>query len=464
MHEVSRHVLIPDGATFKTQDEDFLVSDNLDFHPTDVIEDAEGSLLVVDTGGWYKLCCPTSQLHKPDILGAIYRIRKTGASKVDDPRGTKLAWDKLSVKQLAELLNDTRPAVRRRAIESLAGKGEAASKPLTLILCFSASIEQRRAAIWTAARLGNPNGQGIIHWVLRTRDNLDESERLAALHAVALWRDADAAPLVLPWLKEGSPHLRRAAAEALGRIGDKKAVQPLLESLAKPADRALQHSLTYALIEIGDREGTAAGLKSDNPHVRCAALAALDQMEAGKLSAETVAAELASKDAMVKRTASWIIGRHPEWGASLTGYLRDRLVAKGLSSAETDELVQHLARFARADAVQQLLAEQLAAPSADNRRVALRAMAQSGLKQAPAAWVTALISMLSQDKPDLLEEALATTRALKYGKEGPKALVETLRHVGGSSKIATAQRLAALGAIPNGVGPVDPPLFQFLSA
>ena len=69
MHKVTRHVLEPDGATFKTRDEDFLVSNNLDFHPTDVLEDADGSLLVIDTGGWYKLCCPTSQLGKPDVLG-----------------------------------------------------------------------------------------------------------------------------------------------------------------------------------------------------------------------------------------------------------------------------------------------------------------------------------------------------------------------------------------------------------
>ena len=53
----------------RRSDEDFLVSDNHDFHPTDVIEDADGSLLVIDTGGWYKLCCPTSQLDKPDVLG-----------------------------------------------------------------------------------------------------------------------------------------------------------------------------------------------------------------------------------------------------------------------------------------------------------------------------------------------------------------------------------------------------------
>ena len=59
--------------------------DNSDFHPTDVIEDADGSLLVIDTGGWYKLCCPTSQLAKPDVLGAIYRIQRTGQARLGDP-------------------------------------------------------------------------------------------------------------------------------------------------------------------------------------------------------------------------------------------------------------------------------------------------------------------------------------------------------------------------------------------
>ena len=67
-----------------------MVSDNIDFHPTDVIEDADGSLLIVDTGGWYKLCCPTSQLVKPDVTGAIYRVKKVGAHKVEDPRGQKI--------------------------------------------------------------------------------------------------------------------------------------------------------------------------------------------------------------------------------------------------------------------------------------------------------------------------------------------------------------------------------------
>ncbi len=92
LRKVTRHELEPDGATFKTRDSDFLVSDNRDFHPTDVIEDADGSLLVVDTGPWYKLCCPTSQLAKPEVLGAVYRVRRKGSAAIADPRGRKLAW------------------------------------------------------------------------------------------------------------------------------------------------------------------------------------------------------------------------------------------------------------------------------------------------------------------------------------------------------------------------------------
>ncbi|MEE8245521.1 MAG: PVC-type heme-binding CxxCH protein, partial [Pseudomonadales bacterium] len=50
-HKVVRHVLQVGGATFKAQDEDFLGCDDVEFHPTDVLEDADGSLLVIETGG-----------------------------------------------------------------------------------------------------------------------------------------------------------------------------------------------------------------------------------------------------------------------------------------------------------------------------------------------------------------------------------------------------------------------------
>ena len=114
LNKVTRHVLEPNGATFKSRDSDFLVSNSRDFHPTDVLEDADGSLLVIDTGAWYKLCCPTSQLATPEVLGAIYRVRRTGGPKVEDPRGRSLKWDTMTGSEVAKLLDDPRPAVQSR--------------------------------------------------------------------------------------------------------------------------------------------------------------------------------------------------------------------------------------------------------------------------------------------------------------------------------------------------------------
>ena len=71
-----------------------------------MLEDADGSLLVIDTGGWFRIGCPTSQIAKPDVMGAIYRVRKTDAQRVADPRGLKIAWNSLSPEALAKLLSD----------------------------------------------------------------------------------------------------------------------------------------------------------------------------------------------------------------------------------------------------------------------------------------------------------------------------------------------------------------------
>src|SRR5215467_4929330 len=79
----------------------------------------------LNTGGWYKICCPTSQLSKPDVLGAIYRVRRVGAERLDDPRGLKVPWKKMQPSVLVRLLGDERVAVQRRATRELMGRGEA---------------------------------------------------------------------------------------------------------------------------------------------------------------------------------------------------------------------------------------------------------------------------------------------------------------------------------------------------
>jgi putative membrane-bound dehydrogenase-like protein len=470
MHKVSRHVLEPAGASFKCRDDDFLVSSNLDFHPTDVLEDADGSLLVIDTGGWYKLCCPTSWLHKPDVLGAIYRVRRRDARPIDDPRGLKLAWSKMSAKDLAALLNDRRPAVRRRAIESLGQKGVGALPALEGLLAKAGSGEAFRNAIWAATRIDHADARQTVRRILALDDR--ELVRQAAIHSASVWRDRDAAPTLIDLLKSPSMHNRRAAAEALGRIGDKSAVSALLAAIGESGestpggapDRALEHSLTYALIEIGDREATAAGLHSANVRTRRAALTALDQMDGGRLEAKTVAAELATADPAMKETAWWIAGRHPEWGGALADVLRDRLAAKSLTPAERDELVRQLARFARSAPVQDFLAERLRDPAApaEARRTVLRAMAQSGLREAPAAWIAGVTETLTGDDGALLPDAVSTARSLRLPKQRPEKLVDALLKIGNQDKTLAGVRLNALAAVPGGLAQVTPPLFAFL--
>jgi len=492
MHKISRHILEPDGATFKSHDEDFLVSDNIDFHPTDVLEDADGSLLVIDTGGWYKLCCPTSALHKPDVLGAIYRISRKGAPKIEDPRGLKIAWSKIAPHELAGLLDDHRPAVCRRAIEELAKRGDGANAARNVLFGNDwgrpgffvrpdrppeaskgdISVVARRNALWSLTRVDSADARAAVRRRLgdvaragrkMTTADADDSVRQVAIHSISLWRDHEAVPQLLTCLSGDSLHNRRAATEALGRIGDKKAVPSLLLAAAGHNDRALEHSITYALIEIADRDGTAAGLKSSNLATRRAALIALDQMDHGKLDVQTVSAELTSPDARMKEAAWWIAGRHPEWGGALAGFLRERLRAQSMTEAERSELTQQLARFARAEPVQELLAERLQDRTSPAYvcRIVLQAMARAGLKETPDSWIAAVLQTLGRDEEPLIAEAVVTAKVLPVPKQHRKAMSAALQKTAHDPRFADAVRLNALAALSAGLE-VEPALFVFL--
>jgi putative membrane-bound dehydrogenase-like protein len=457
MHKVTRHVLTPQGATFKTTDSDFLVSDNLDFHPTDVIEDADGSLLVIDTGGWYKLCCPTSQLVKPDVLGGIYRIRRTGAHKIDDPRGRKIDWAKARPDELVKRLDDPRPVVRRRAIEELARRGESALDSLTELLSRSKSAEARQNAVWTLTRIDQPKARDLARKAL---SDTDETVRHVALYSVSLWRDAKSVDSLRTMLKTDRPSNRRIAAEALGRIGDRAVVPALLDALTQKNDPVLDHSLTFALIEIGDRESTAVGLQHSNPQVRRAALVALDQMTDGGLDVKTVAAELNSPNVALRESAAWVAGHHPDWGEALSSHFADYFSTNVLTADQRDVLASQVARFARNAAIQRLLAEQ--AKRGPNAKVALRAMAQSGLKEMPEVWIAALVGILGDTDSAICHEAIAVIRSIPPPKSQVERVADALRKVGENAAFDDGLRLTALAAVPGGLASLTPAQFEFL--
>jgi putative membrane-bound dehydrogenase-like protein len=481
LHKVSRHVLTHQDATFTTKDEDFVTSPDLDFHPTDVIEDAGGGLIVVDTGGWYKLCCPTSQLHKPDVLGAVYRVRRRDAKKTDDPCGLALSWKTMTPAGLVNRLDDARPTVRKRAIEHLAKLGEPAVAPLASWARFAVGVGAgpenpatgpRRAAarvdrVWAACRIDQPGARAIVRSAL---DDPDELVRQAAIHAAGLWRDREAVARLTTLLAAPSIHNRRAAAEALGRIGDAHAVAALLDAAGQTIDRTLEHSIRYALIEIADPAATAAGLDSKNWRVSVAAMVALDEMDGGRLEPKFVAERLASTEPAVKDTAAWIIGRHVEWTGALAGVLGRRLDQTDLPPAERALLERQLGQFAQAKPIQQLLAARVSDSAAlwAVRESCLKAMAWSDLKpnQLPAAWIAALVGVLSGEGSStaLVPQAVATARALALTRESAGDLPNRLLKIGADAHQPAKLRLASLAAVPGGVDHPDEVAFTFLLA
>jgi len=462
LHKVTRHVLTPAGSTFTSRDEDFLATADLDFHPTDVLEDADGSLLVLDTGGWYKLCCPTSQLVKPDVLGAIYRVRRSGAKPVDDPRGLKLAWSTMSAGDLAKLLDDPRPAVRRRAVQALGRQGVLALPALEKLLSTNPPAEAATNAVWAATRIASPSALDLVRPAFFDDD---PTVRMAAIHSAGLRKDLGANELLKLTLKLGWPQDARPAAEALGRIGDSTSVPVLLEAAARPIDRVMEHSITYALIEIADPRATAAGLARNDGAIHRVALIALDQMEGGGLEPGDVAPLLAASDPGLKEAATWIIGRHPEWAGSLAGVLRDRLAkAETLTPPERTNLAHQLAQFAQAEPIRDLLADRLRdeATPPETARVVLTAMAESGRKEVPAAWIAGLTQVITGRDGELTRRAIATIRALPVPAERSGKLGERLLAMAREANRDPDSRLSALAAVPGGAGAVDAPLFAFL--
>ena len=245
LRRLSRHRLTRSGSTYSAEMSSFLESDQSDFHPTDVVEDADGSLLVADTGSWYKICCPTSRVAKPDVLGAIYRIQKKNAPSLKDPRGLELDWTKPRV----DWLSDERPAVVNRSIEALARERNVDGLRMA---------KARVPALWALHRIPGKLARNAA------RDFLgDESPaaRAAAIHSAGLWGDSGAVEPLIEFLASDDALLRRLASMALGRIGDRRAVKPLLEAGLDETDPFLRHAIIYALYEIGDKES----LPGDHP-------------------------------------------------------------------------------------------------------------------------------------------------------------------------------------------------------
>ena len=472
-HSVRRQIFTQHGATYKNAEEDFLRSDDVQFHPTDVLEDADGSLLVIETGGWYRHCCPSATFFRPDVHGAIYRIRREGAHQIDDPRGLQLDWNGLSSEELTQLLADPRTFVADRAVRQLGSMGPAATSALSQVMTDAASARTRTNAVWAATRIDSAAARQVVRIGLT---DADETVRQAALNSVSLSRDADAAAQLIKILAADSLHNRRAAAEALGRIGAASAAPALLEGLRAPVDRVLEHSIIFALIEIGDVAATRAALDSDNVLLRRAAMIALDQTPAGQLNPKRVVAEFDASEERMQEAAWWIASRHPQqYGEMVADWLRRRIHKPQLTDAERKTLAQRLSQAVGSGDLAEWISRELTRQgvAAETQILLLQAMSNAGAHSASSGWVNAVLDLLEaqHDSKSIAEVAIAALANLSPLPQASAAEQELalrrdsrLRLLAAREDLSNETRLTALAAARRPLAESDDELFAFLLA
>jgi putative heme-binding domain-containing protein len=458
VHRIEQHTLVRDGSTFRCVDRDFLTSTDYDTHFTDVLEDADGSLLVVDMGAWFNYGCPTSKIARPEVLGAIYRIRRQDAPRVADPWGKALKLATRSPDELADLLDDPRPKVRDQVVTQLGKHGNEAVSALAVVLRAreKRSAQARRNAVWALCRIRTPEARDASRLALT---DPDPGVRQAAIHTVGVERDAAALPALADLVGKDDPPLRLKAAEALGRIGKPEAVPALLEGLRRGGvDRFLEHALIYALIRIDDPKATQSALADPIPRVRQAALIALDQMKHGRLTRAQVVPLLDTADFDLQQAALAVIARRPEWAGETIGLLRQWLGSPRLSAGQEHALIGALLAFGRQEDVVRLAADALTDPRTPTptRLLLLRVFARSPLDRLPKRWLDALGKALRQDNAAVMREALAAIKA-RHLTPFDRELAE----LANQATLPVDVRLAALDCIA-GRWQIDSEAFTFL--
>ena len=151
-----------------------------------------------------------------------------------------------------------------------------------------------------------------------------------------------------------------------------------------------------------------------------------------------------SKDAALKETALWIMGRHPEWAGEFAKFIRKTIPF---------ELLQVLPRFARTPSVESALLDILTREDRDvvasnAKRRALGVMGHAGGKELPANWVAAIAKTIDAG---LFVDAVQALRALPPAKPNETELARVLRIHIAHKEYLPERRLEAMSVYPGGM-------------
>lgn len=374
-HSIRVHSILRAGASFTMKSEPFLTCTHPDFHPTQLLNRPDGSMILVDTGGWFRNGCPTSQISKPEVLGGIYRIH---FKEPEQPRNILGSASYVA----------TNMGPKAAEADAIGGIMNA---------------KKQMDEIWSLARALTNKADTETQSKIRARlmdSNLDVL--ILALRLVGQYHDNEAVETVAKLLEHEHPAVRREAATTLGRLKSADAVAPLANALESADDPFLEHALIYALIRIQQPAATAKGLMHSSSRVQRGVMLSLDQMGEDALNWDHVAPLLQTSDARLKQSALEVVAKRPLWINDLVDYVDRELNRKNLDESRLQGLKNLMTALAPQPRMQQLIADRLACEDTlgNVRYILLEAMAQADLTKWPVIWNGPLGQVLAEPKYD----------------------------------------------------------------
>ncbi|WP_236974336.1 PVC-type heme-binding CxxCH protein [Membranihabitans maritimus] len=436
---IMRYKVVTDSATYSTEESVFISANGNDVHPTDVMEDADGSLLVMVTGGWFIEGCPLSRVAKPEVRGGIYRIKKndSGSSRRNKSWGNDLDIASMNPSEIFDVLSRSKFKISGRAFEELIKRGTASLTVLEKTLQDERE-KNRIDAVFALYRIGGEEAIGLIRTAL---EDPSDAVRTAAVRCLGLQKDTTSVNLIEGCLKVNSMALMRQAATALGQIGSPGSIDILLSSLDQPIDRFTEHSIRYALYKIGEVERLKHALKENTGASGRGALLVLDQIEEYTLTSNDVLPFLKSNNPKDRNLAIWLAANHPEWenmiGRFITGLMK--------SGDWNDSIREHtkplFLTFSESTLLQKLIGQMLSGTTSGDQEFALQVIYESNLNKLPKGWSDQLHLILNSQNRESRYIVLDLIESRGWGQ-----FVDELTLIVNNEKLGNELRLKAMRA------------------
>ena len=457
-HKVVHIRLKKSGSTFITEEEDFISSSSIDFHPTDILEDADGSLLLLDTGGWLSWGCPFSKIAKPEVKGAIYRISRIDGPKTNDARGEEINWNNLKPVKAAELINDKREAVKQRAALSLIKSGDKSISAIEKAFNESESIQHQTQLLWTLSKIKSKKSLNLIRKSLESKS---PTIRQVSARSLGILKDEESGLKLTKLLSDKEPQIIRTAATSIGQIKEPSSVDSLFKAISKKnADLHIQHAITYALIEIGNSKRTAHYLKDDSqPLLQRTSLRALDKMPEGSLKPEMVVPLLKSPNLTVKEEAQRVISGRPQWKNQVLAVFKELTAKEELANNDKEIIESIVLSFSEENDLHKAIHSVIINPKSSTLTKVQLLTAVGFMEKLPSGLLDTLKLSLQSSSAKIKGESIAITARF----DSEESIIAILRNIADNLDESDALRVAALEVIAKNDTSLKEEQFNYLA-